>query len=462
MSNAESQAGESSGATRLQVAGQAIAAVVAVLGATGYVIALGAVVLWVRLGEAGFPREVPLATASKQELLVLGAQALAIWFVLTLVLLVLAARLLNTPGVRTRDILVDLLWGLLVSIAVLAAIDSHRAWVHVAIGALLGIGLIRVIWNVVWLRPPLAAWGTALLSVVIGAGLPFIVQWLGSERGPAVTVLAAWAAFILVLMLLRRLAEIRSGLVATESAVRQLRATVGSSRGEGAATASALQASTDDRLLSSLQERGRVLRIGFWLRIAAVGFLALVLLGGVAVASQFDRESLFRSALVSLNTGRCVRGTYLARGDNRVVLGDQELFEAKNGLPVIRHDHFTRKPRHGRLEPPQNKVVVIPDAEILELQVRNPTAVGLPLEAVNCRTEKAVITPDGSQPERFRGPAGPQGATGKTGSRGPKGDRGVAGPAGPRGLPGPRGLRGPQGPRGRRGPRGPVAVIGKG
>jgi len=98
MPEAGSRDGSGSGSTALQLLGQAIAAVVAVLGATGYIIALGAVVLWVRLGKAGFPREVPLATVSKQELLVLGAQALAVWVVLGLVLLLLAARLLNTPG----------------------------------------------------------------------------------------------------------------------------------------------------------------------------------------------------------------------------------------------------------------------------------------------------------------------------------------------------------------------------
>src|SRR5262245_58219156 len=107
-----SDTGSPSSGGALQLIGQVFAALVAVLGATGYIIALGAVVLWVRRGEAGFPRDVPLSTVSKQELLVLGAQALAVWVVLALVLLMLAARLLNTPGMKTSDILVDLVWGL--------------------------------------------------------------------------------------------------------------------------------------------------------------------------------------------------------------------------------------------------------------------------------------------------------------------------------------------------------------
>lgn len=450
----------------LQVVGQAIAAVVAVLGATGYIIALGAVVLWVRLGEAGFPREVPLSTASKQELLVQGAEALAVWIALAMVLLMLAARLLTTPGMRTEDIVASLVWGLLVSIGVLAAIDTNSAVVRILIGLALAAGVVRICLNALWLRPPIAAWAMALMSVAIGALLPFLVRWLGGAQSPAVTVLSAWAAFILVLVLLRRLTVTRTALLTTNLVAGQLQRTLEPNRPTRPIdpSTSILQArSTDERLLQALRARARVLRTSLWLRSVGVGLIALLLLGGVAVASQFDRESLFRSALVSLNTGRCVRGTYLAHGNDRVVLGDQELFiTGSKGLPrIFRHDHFKKKRRHGRLGAPQNKVVVIPDNEILELQVLNPTAVGVPLETIGCKAGHAVVAPDGSQAELFRGPAGPKGSTGATGPRGPKGASGATGTAGPKGTRGAPGQNGSSGLRGPRGERGPTGGSGK-
>lgn len=478
----------------LQLVGQAIAVVVAVLGATGYIIALGAIVLWVRLGQAGFPREPVLSTVSKQELLVLGAEALAVWVTLGLVLLMLAAQQLNAPGMLATGVLADLVWGLLVSAGVLAAIGTDNRLVQTLIALALAAGGLRVALNIYWLRPPLAAWSTAALSASIGAALPFLVRALGGAQDPAITVLSAWSAFMVVLLLLDLLRRMRTRLVATELAAQQI-PTATAAAGGAAATDS-----TDEQLAQSLRRRARTLRTGFWLASLGVGLVALLLLGGVAVASQLNRESLFRSALVSLNTGRCIRGTYLARGNDRVILGDQQLYvTGKNGLPLILpHDHFRHKKRQGRLRPPQNTSLVIPDSEILELQIRNPTAVGVPLTVVNCKTSHAVVTPDGSAAEPFRGPSGPKGDPGPTGPRGLKGDpgrpgpigatgargrhgpagppgargqpgttgpRGTSGPRGPRGARGPtgkRGPRGPAGPRGQRGPRGPVAGEDKG
>jgi collagen triple helix repeat protein len=433
MADAGSGNSGSSGATALQLIGQAIAAVVAVLGATGYIIALGAVVLWARLGQAGFPREPALSTASRQELLVLGAEALAVWVALALVLLLLAARLLNTPGMRTQDVVADLIWGLLVSLGTLAAIDSDSLTLTVLIAAALALGVCRVVANAVWLRPPLPVWATPLLSASIGAALPFIVRGLGGEGSPTITVLAAWAAFILVLLLLRQLMAMRERLLATEAAAAQL----GTDGREPPP-----ELATDAQLGQALRQRVHALRRGFWTRAVGICLLALLLLGGIAVASQFDKKRLFRSALVSLNTGRCVLGTYVTRGDGRVVLGDQV--------------------RHGTSP---NKVVVIPDSEILELQVRNPTAVGVQLARVDCKSGKAVITPDGSAAEPFRGPRGPRGFTGATGGRGPTGKTGQRGETGPVGQRGARGEMGPVGQRGARGPRGrrgPAGVTGNG
>jgi hypothetical protein len=59
-------------------------------------------VLWIRLREAHFPKEVPLSIASREELLVMGAQTLAVWLLLTVALLSLAGWLLTATGVSRR------------------------------------------------------------------------------------------------------------------------------------------------------------------------------------------------------------------------------------------------------------------------------------------------------------------------------------------------------------------------
>jgi hypothetical protein len=272
--------------------------------------------------------------------------------------------------------------------------------------------------------------------------------------------LATWGAFIVVLLLLPALKATRIELNATEAAVAQLETnrTAALAAGGTAAAAAARETSTPNRLLRALRERARALRTAFWFRSVGVAAFGLLLLGGIAVASQFDKQSLFRAALVSLSTGRCVRGTYLVRSGDRVVLGDQELYKAL----APGSEHYERKKRtQGRLGPPQNKVVVIPSDEVLELQVINPTAVGVRLKPISCRAGKAVIAPDGSVPEKFRGPTGPKGDPGDPGPRGPKGDRGVRGPAGRSGERGVRGLRGARGPRGLRGYRGLRGRTGK-
>ena len=79
-----------------------------------------------------------------------------------------------------------------------------------------------------------------------------------------------------------------------------------------------------------------------------------------------------------------------------------------------------RKTRDKHHEPAENAMSVIPDDEILELQVHNPTEVGVPLKVVTCRDVKAVVSPDGSGTERFRGPSGSPGAIGPSGPRGPQ------------------------------------------
>src|SRR5262249_35021949 len=154
-------------------------------------------------------------------------------------------------------------------------------------------------------------------------------------------------------------------------------------RSQAAAESSLLAEPTRTRLLHSLSQRARALRTGFWLRSAGVAALPLILLGALAVGSQFDRERAVGSALHPLDAGRRVPRSCLARATRGVVGGDQELYEGKKGRLRFSSGHPKRvRRKKGAPGPPQNQILVIPDSEVLELQVRNPTVVGVPLRVV--------------------------------------------------------------------------------
>jgi hypothetical protein len=225
-------------------------------------------------------------------------------------------------------------------------------------------------------------------------------------------------------------------------------------RSQGGGAVASARESIDVLLAALLRRAGdrpsagrRPLRA--WLRMIAFGVVGMLILGWVAVASQLDKEHNFHRVLVSLTTGRCLEATYLARNSDQLVLAD-------------------RQPNSDN-----SRVVVVPAKEVLEVQIQNPRGPGGELNMRHRCAPDAVVAPDGSAPEPFRGPAGqpgprgpegtpgPQGATGPTGETG-RGERGPRGEPGRRGDPGARGKRGPRGERGARGPRGPTAVSGKG
>lgn len=430
----------------LQAIGQVVSAIVAVLGTAGYVIVLGAIVLWIRLKEAHFPKEVPVSFASREELLVIGAQALAVWVALAAALLLLGSLLVRASLIDRRLAIADLAFGLACSIVVLAAMDETKWEVILVGGALLASSAVAVVGWAVLLRPPFSVWVAALGPAAVGVALPFVVTTLGDESNGTGTVATTWVAFFLVLLLLPALAALRSQIGADSAAIDRLDMERDDlTPSDSAPAAGSARLHDVNRLLASLRDSRRAARTRLWLRATAAGLTGLVLLGGIAVASQFDKKRLFRTGLVSLNTGRCVKATYLSRNKDYIVLGDQRRFKKGPHDALVELDH-----------PGQNKVVAIPADEVLELQVRNPTRRGIRMTTARCGGE-ALVAPDGSQVEPFRGPPGVKGDTGETGpsgERGARGPRGTAGTDGTDGVQGPRGKRGEQGAQGRRGERG--------
>lgn len=156
----------------LQAIAQLIPALVAVLGATGYVLVLGAIVVRARLRLAEFPGEVPISLASQQELIVIGAQALAIWLVLGVALAVFAAYLAFTPGVSGRLAFYGVGLGFVVTGTITGLLEvSPPLGLQILIVVLLGLAGGAVLWAV-RVRPPLVAVIAVGLPAALGAGCP--------------------------------------------------------------------------------------------------------------------------------------------------------------------------------------------------------------------------------------------------------------------------------------------------
>ncbi|WCB93842.1 tail fiber protein [Baekduia alba] len=415
---------------RLQTLGQVGAAIIAALGATGYVILMGAVVLWARLVQAHLPRAVPISLASRNELLVLGAQALAVWIVLAIALVALGARV-SSQAVERRDVLAGLGLGAATAIATLIVIRSHHWWVDVLVSVLPAASVVVVLVVAVMLRPPASLLITALAPVAVGVALPLLFVVMGTEGQATSVTIAAWVIFILVLMVVPAIARLRALSVANTTAVAYFDAE--QAKLDRAAEITKTVAVADPRLVrlrEALQQRQRALVTRLWVRGGVLAAVALIGLGGISVASQFDRANLFRSALVSLNTGRCIEATYISRDDDHVVLAD----------------------RQGTTD--ANRIVVVPASEVLEIQILNPATPGVPLRSGTCRELGAVVTPDGTSTEPFRGPRGATGATGATGDTGDPGAQGDKGDKGDDGVQGTKGDKGDDGAQGKKGDTG--------
>jgi heme exporter protein D len=353
----------------VQVLSQVVAALVAAVGATGYIILLGAAVLWVRLHEGYFPKEVPISFASREELLVMGAQALAVWFVLALALTVLAWRLVASETVQTRDVVADVALGFAVTVVTLAVVEVAETWtIWVGIG-FAGAALLIVGFAAVRIRPPVAAWVAAVVPAIVGIAMPLCVRPLDALKTTP-TVLTAWATFAVVLIWFPTMRAQRERIAANGGAISSLELEYPDLR----PNAQGALPPTVARLAVAIRSQLRKARVRLWLRAIIVSVAGLIVLGCIAVASQFDRLNMFQGAFVSLKDGRCIEGTYLSRNKEQVVLGDQQRLELLPGdQSRAEEDTLAR-----------NRVIVIPASNIGDLQIKNPVGVGLPFTRRSC------------------------------------------------------------------------------
>ena len=366
----ETETGSSRG---LDIVAQVVSVGVGVLGATGYVLVLGAVVLWLRLADAQLPTEIPVSLASRQELIVIGAQALALWLLLAVGIAVLTMRGLDADPVQREVGLIALLASVLLSCGLIAARDAGLGGLAVA-PALVLLGVVA---GAIYHRAPRAAL-EALPAVAVGVATVYGLRALAQDSR-WVTLLAAVVTVLAVPFAVPTLRERRTRREANEAALAHLealRVAKPELAPELCATVEALIAELRQRVGAPATAARSLQRSLRWL---AYGALALVGLGVVAVASQLDGNHNFRNVVVSLSDGRCLVGTYLARDADHLVMADE---------PV------------GKSVPA--RAVVIPAAWVRDVQVDGTRTPVHRLWVEPCGHKDAIAAPDGTAVQEFR------------------------------------------------------------
>jgi hypothetical protein len=121
-----------------------------------------------------------------------------------------------------------------------------------------------------------------------------------------------------------------------------------------------------------------------WVRRIAIAIVALLVLGIVAVASQIQRDEDFHRALVSLANGDCVKGTYVIRGNEQIVLAQPEK-DGEDGDKAV----------------PPYRITTIPTKEVLEVQIYGKSIEGAPLRGdVACGESRPLVIPAAKKEEK--------------------------------------------------------------
>lgn len=350
----------------VDLATKVLAALAALLGLAGYVLVLGATILWFRLDQAGLPHEVPISIAQREELIAIGAQAVAIWLLLVVVLGGLAAWIVNGDPERRRFGLGEASLAITITVSAVLALDSSAPGL-VALPCFVVLVVAGGAW---FMWPSTETVVAAILPAVVGLGLAFALAAVhGNGFAQAAGATFIFGALLLVAPTLQRW---RARQEANRAAIDQIgvRAQVlGAGAGE------------DDPVAEALARGGAAGRSGavLWIRRIALGLVSLLILGVVTVASQVERDENFHEALVGLANGDCVVGTYIVRGSDQIVLARPSLAEGSE----------VNKERD-----PQPRITAIPTKEVLELQVYGKPEEGVELARdIGCLDSSILVRP---------------------------------------------------------------------
>jgi hypothetical protein len=308
---------------------KAIGVLAALLGLAGYVIVIGSVILWLRLNEVHLPPEVPVALATREELIVLGAKAVAVWLALAAALVGLGTWIVTGDPERRRFGYGEATLALAMTLSTLLALSTDRAGLLALPGA---AALIVIVGGLIaW--PSLEAVGAAVLPAIVGTMLAVALAAMHNGNDAA-TAVGATAIFVVLTLATPSLQTWRSRQEANRAARVRLEI---EDKDEEEALAPLIAA-----LGGEGHPRPSVLT---WVQRGAIAALILVLIGAAAVASQLDRDENFHKVLVSLTNGDCLVGTFVTRGTDQLII-------AEAGAESV-----------------HRRVTVIPTKEVLEVQV---------------------------------------------------------------------------------------------
>jgi hypothetical protein len=327
---------------------------------------LGAAILWLRLHQVHLPPEVPVSLAGREELIAIGAQAVAVWVLLAGAIGILAAWIVTGDPRRRGFDYYEAALALAVTVAMLLALRNEHWMILLPSGA----ALITVLGALLY-WPSLEAVTTVVVPVAVGLALALSLHALSHGSGIA-TAAGAAVVFGSMLLLTPPLQRWRARQEINQGAAEGIEARCGDPPERG------VQSLLEALKSGPQRQRSRAL---IWVERITAAAVALIALGAIAVASQIDRDEDFHQALVALTNGNCIEGTYVARGHDQVVIA---------------------QPRDtGAWE--RSRITTIPTKEVLEVQVYGKSGEGVSLRA----DEKCLRSPDDLvAPTPRPGPAG--------------------------------------------------------
>ncbi len=341
-----------------------IGVLAALLGLAGYVLVLGSAILWLRLHEAGLPPAVPVSLATQQELIVVGAQAVAVWALLVIALAGIGAWIVTGDPKGRPFGHVEAGLALTVTLSTLLALETGETGL-IAIPAV-AVGITALVALIVW--PSWEATTALLLPTGIGVGLAVLLSAMGNANHAA-TAAGATFIFAALVLLAPWLQRWRARQDANQAGLEGLKAV--KRTGETGIK--------DDEgpLAAALEQGGGRPRSSaiVWVERAAIVVITLIVIGAIAVASQVSRSKNFNSALVSLTNGDCIEGTFVTRSSEQIVLAE----------PDPEDDGENENAR----------LTAIPAKEVLEVQVYGGEEEGGPLvpDAECAGSEDVLVRP---------------------------------------------------------------------
>jgi MFS family permease len=315
-----------------ELASKVLGVLAAILGLTGYVLVLGAAILWLRLSQAGLPTTTTVSLADHSELIVIGAQAVAVWVAFLAVLGVLSAWIVTGDPNARRFGYPEAGLSLSITLATLFALDSTAPGLLAlpVIAALIAGGSAITAW------PSREGVASVWLPVVVAGVLGGALSLLGGGNEVASST-GAVIIFALLVAITPALQGWRAGQGANRAALANVGTRAEQEKELGPVVIALEQNSSEHRPASVV-----------WIGRAAITLSVLAILGVVAVTSQVDKHKDFHKVLIGLTNGDCVEGTFLARNSEQLIVG---------------------QPKLGAGEAPHVRVSVIPVKEVLEVQV---------------------------------------------------------------------------------------------